>query len=69
MVQRRRLSDKILAAHEQACNDGNLEIAEILLRALKVDLSSSGGGRPDNRESMEMLEAAFDRHEALKARL
>ena len=69
MTHRRRLSDKILHAHEQACSDGNLEVAEILLRALEVDLSSIGGAKNENRESTEMLEEAFARHEELKVRL
>ncbi len=65
--QRRRLSDKIIAAHEKACDDGNLEVAEILLRALEVDLSAIGGNQEEKRNSTELLEAAFDRHEKLQA--
>ena len=67
MEERRRLSDKIFDAHEQACSDGNLEIAEILLRALEVDLSAIGGSQQENRQSTELLEAAFARHEKLRS--
>jgi hypothetical protein len=67
MEQLRRLSDKIISAHEQACEDGNLEIADILLRALEVDLSAIGGDQEEKRNSTELLEEAFARHEKLQA--
>ena len=67
MEERRRLSDKIIAAHEQACADENLEVAEILLRALEVDLSAIGGSQQENRKSTELLEEAFARHEKLRS--
>ena len=62
----RRLSDKIMSAHAQACTEGKLEVAEALLRALEVDLSAIGGGKMDKRESMELLEEAFYRHQTAK---
>lgn len=67
MEQLRRLSDKIIAAHKQACDDANLEVADILLRALEVDLSAIGGDQEEKRMSTELLEAAFERHDKLRA--
>lgn len=59
----RRLSDKIIIAHQKACDDGRLDVAEILLHALEMAVSSVGGkGNVEHRESTEMLEAAFERH-------
>ncbi len=65
MDEYRRLSDKIILAHEQACEEGKAAAAALLLQALEVDLSSIGGAKEEHREAMEMLEAAFDRHEKL----
>jgi hypothetical protein len=38
----RRLSDKILAAFDQACEKRELEVAELLLRALELTLTGAG---------------------------
>lgn len=67
MTNQRRLSDKIIAAHAQACEDGNVEIAELLLRALEVQITAFGGTMVEHRESMPELDGAFERHEKLKA--
>ena len=67
MANQRRLSDKIIAAHAQACEDGNVEIAELLLRALEVQLTAIGGTMVEHRQSMPELNDAFERHEKLKA--
>ena len=67
MEQRRRLSDKIIAAHEKACEDGNLEVADILLRALEVALSAIGGSQEEKRGSTLLMEQAFERHDKLRA--
>ena len=66
MEQRRRLSDKIIEAHNQACSEDKLEVADFLLQALEVDLTGFGQGLPDQRENTEMLEAAYERHQAAK---
>jgi hypothetical protein len=58
----RRLSDKIIAAHRQACDEDKMDVADMLLQALEVDLSSIGGAKSESRESIEMLEEAFIRH-------
>ena len=64
MEHYRRLSDKIIAAHGQACAEGRLDVAECLLNALEIDLSAFGGKKPDNRQNTEVLEAAYERHRA-----
>lgn len=68
MDPRRRLSDKIVEAHAQACTEGKLEVAEALLRALELDASAIGG-RPgaDKRDSTALLQEVFARHEKAKA--
>ncbi len=58
----RRLSDKIILAHLQACREGKMDVAEILLRALEVDLSAIGGKRLEYRKEMEPVEEVFERH-------
>lgn len=58
----RRLSDKIIDAHSLACDEGRLEVADILLRALEADLTAIGGNQVEQRISTEALEAAFTRH-------
>jgi hypothetical protein len=58
----RRLSDKIILAHRQACGEGKMDVAEILLRALEVDLSAIGGKRMEYRKEMDMVEEVFERH-------
>ncbi len=60
--QGRRLSDKILVAFHQACDIGDYEIAENLLRLLEIMVTRrplpSDGSR---RRSMESLVAAYER--------
>mgnify|MGYP003996156301 CR=1 FL=1 len=63
MEQSRRLSDKIILAHQQACDENNAEVASLLLQALEVDLTAVGGINNEHRESTEKLEAAFTLHE------
>lgn len=68
MDQRRRLSDKIIEAHAQACAEGKMDVADALLRALEIDASAIGG-RPgaDKRASTALLEEAYARHEKARA--
>ena len=65
MAQERRLSDKILKAHKQACEEKNFEVATTLLRALELDLSSIGGDKEERRRSTEVLEKAYERQQGL----
>ncbi|HKM62133.1 MAG TPA: hypothetical protein VJY39_06555 [Acidisphaera sp.] len=58
----RRLSDKILVAFHQACDQGDYEVASRLLQVLEMMLAR----RPTNldstrRRSMESLVAAHER--------
>ena len=66
MEPRRRLSDKIIEAHGQACTEDKIEVAALLLQALEVDLTAFGHGLRDKRQNTEMLEAAYACHEAVK---
>jgi len=64
---RRRLSDKILAAFEQACDRGELDVAELLVKALEVTLTRVGGhGQTDRRRDMTPLAEAFSRLDSLR---
>ena len=58
----RRLSDKILIAFHQACDQGDLEVAEQLLHVLEMMLTrrplTPDGSR---RRNMESLVAAHER--------
>ncbi len=59
----RRLSDKIIAAHETACEENHKVIADLLLAALEVDLSSIGGDKVEHRKWSDEMEGAFALHE------
>ena len=61
----KRLSDKIIAAHEQACEQGKAEVARHLLQALEMELSAIGGPNADTRDVDAAVAAAFQRQEAL----
>jgi len=66
MTEPRRLSDKIAAAHEQACAQNKMTVAKHLLAALEAELSSFGG--PDAVESRlvdDAIAAAYERHRQL----
>jgi len=68
MDKMRRLSDKILAAHEQACNEAKPDVAKLLLEALEMDLSAmGGGGSTENRAYMEEIEKAFERQDKIES--
>lgn len=58
----RRLSDKILIAFHQACDQGDYEVAEQLLRILEMMLTRRPV-QPDTnrRRNMESLVAAHER--------
>jgi len=64
---RRRLSDKILAAFEQACDRRELDVAELLVKALEITLTRVGGhGQVDKRQNTEPLVEAFARLQRLR---
>ncbi len=56
----RRLADRILVAFHLACDQGELEIAEALLRCGELAVTL-GRGRCDRRADDERLIAAFER--------
>ncbi len=60
--QMRRLSDKLIAAFGQACDQNDLEVAELLQRCLELVLTRSAGpGDVDRRHNMEMLLVTYGR--------
>lgn len=60
----RRLSDKIVLAHEQACEQNKPEVARALLQALELELSAFGGGATEHRDVDEAVAAAYARQQA-----
>jgi len=62
MTYERRLSDKIIRAHKQACDEDSIEVARILFDALEVHLTSIGGEIADKRKEMPELDEAFKLH-------
>lgn len=63
----RRLSDKILAAFNQACEQKQVETAEHLLRALELSLTRYGGqNASDKRSQLGPVVEAFGRLEELR---
>lgn len=63
----RRLSDKILAAFNQACEQKQAETAEHLLRALELSLTRYGGqNNADKRSQLGPVVEAFGKLEALR---
>ncbi len=59
----RRLSDKILVAFHHACDQGDHEVAEQLLRTLELMLTRRTTTAPDanRRRNIESLVAAHER--------
>jgi hypothetical protein len=64
-----RISDKVLDAFKQACDQGNLTVAEHLLRALEVVANGAGADRQDQRYEHEPIVQSVARLEALKRSL
>lgn len=63
----RRLSDKLLAAFDQACEQRQIDVAEILVHALELVLTKEvSAGFADRRLHMEPAVEAFGRLKALK---
>ena len=63
MSDGRRLSDTIVEAHQVACEEGKKDIADLLIEALELDLSTIGGVNTEHRDHLGYIEAAFERHE------
>jgi hypothetical protein len=63
----RRLSDKILRAFNQACDQNYLDVAEAMIRGLELALTREGGsGKVDKRQDMSALADAWIRLKALR---
>lgn len=64
----RRLSDKILAAFDQACDRQEVEVAELLVKALELALTRTGGkGNVDKRQELGPVLEAYARLERLRS--
>jgi hypothetical protein len=64
----RRLSDKILAAFDQACERGELDVAELLVRALELTLTRTGGkGSVDQRVELGPVVETYARLRQLRS--
>jgi hypothetical protein len=64
-IQPRRLSDKLLAAFDQACQQGHVEVAELLLKALEIVLTEEAA--PVERERRTQLGPVVEAFGRLKA--
>lgn len=63
----RRLSDKLLVAFDQACDQKSLEVADLLLRALEIILTREGGGKTvDKRQDLGPVISAYARLKELQ---
>jgi hypothetical protein len=63
----RRLSDKILLAFDQACEQRDLAVAEHLMRALEIALTKEGGAdRIDKRHEIGPVLEAYAKLKALR---
>ena len=63
----RRLSDKILAAFDQACQRRELDVAELLVKALETTLTRAGGkGNVDKRHDMGPVLEAYAKLQRLR---
>jgi hypothetical protein len=63
----RRLSDKILSAFDQACQRSELDVAELLVKALELTLTRTGGkGNVDKRQELGPITEAYARLKQLR---
>lgn len=63
----RRLSDKILAAFDQACERRELDVAELLVKALETTLTRTGGkGNIDQRHELGPVVEAYAKLQRLR---
>jgi hypothetical protein len=66
-AQDRRLSDKILSAFDQACQRRELDVAELLVKALELTLTRSGGkGNIDKRHEFGPVVEAYAKLQRLR---
>ena len=60
----RRLSDKILLAFDQACEKRELDVAELLVKALELTLTRAGG--KDNIDKRNDIGPVLDAYARLQ---
>ena len=63
VTRNRRLGARIMLAHQQARDEQNMEVANLLLQAQELDRPGIGGKKSESRKSTEQLEAPFERNE------
>lgn len=64
----RRLSDKIISAFDQACERGELDVAELLVRALELTLTRTGGkGSIDQRAELGPVVETYARLKQMRS--
>lgn len=69
MSDSRRLSDKIVSAHQHACEQGKVDVARHLLHALESELSGFGGNDADEqRDFDDAIAAAYTRQRTVEAK-
>ena len=63
----RRLSDKLLAAFDQACEQGHVEVAELVLKAIEIVLTEEAPPTArERRTHLGPVVEAFGRLKALR---
>jgi len=68
--QLRRLSDKLFSAFQQACEQDDVEVAEIILHALELVLTREQGeaAKSERRTDTGPVVEAYGRLKALKSK-
>jgi hypothetical protein len=67
MSEPRRLSDKLLAAFDQACEQDQVEVAELVLRAIEIVLTREAAPADRERRTRpDPVVEAFGRLKALR---
>lgn len=70
MPEPRRLSDKLLLAFDHACEQGRVEVAELVLKAIEIVLTQEAAPTARERRSHLGPEVeAFGRLKALREKL
>jgi hypothetical protein len=64
----RRLADKLLVAFNQACDQRELDAAELIVKALELVLTKDLGETLDRRQSLGPVVEAYGRLKELQAR-
>ncbi len=64
----RRLSDKLFAAFQQACEQNEVDVAEQILHALELVLTRERVSHPERREDPGPVVEAFGQLKTLKSK-